>query len=403
MANFDFGSFDDLFGGEYDMFGSSKKEDKKEKKEKKSDKKKEEAVKTVESEETVEDADEEVDADLTDNEETIEEGDDGEEAVKAETKAKPAAKKSTGKKKDVGDTKLACPVEVYLPAHKLTLDVAGGTFAPTLRDVVAELKERYPETQLLVPVVKGNAVYFVLKETDILKANQLYDVTESMVKLAWGEKQGEYNADVFGGKPTVELSEVADFIASTDEAYEDIDYLGKENIIVPYFRECRLSVDKLSEEGYTLVVFGEEYPIADETGEVKNLTELAGWKTSQTLTAKQEFVFRISKASKKVYTFVKCPDAEVIGGVSGSVANKDKKKVTKSYALPLDVWLYTFGDTVTLTEDMFDGKKYVTLDQVRKHFAKSIDAFADTSRNVDAIYNKETNKLSLGFVSGKKG
>lgn len=351
MAGFE---FDDLFGG-FDMFNDTKEEKKKSKKEEEKEEKK----------------------------------------TTASTKAKPATKK-----KDVGATKLTCPIEVCLPAYKFALDTAGGIFTPTLKQVVEELKDRYPETQVLVPVVKGNTVYFVIKSKKELSPTTLYDVEGGVVKLGWGEKQGEYTAETFGGKPSVELSEVAGLIASTDSSYEDITYVGKDDVavVVPYFKKCGMAPDTLAKEGYTLVVCGSEYPVNEE---ITDLKAFAKEKIGK-LTEKQELIFRIDKVNKKVFTFVECNDAEVMS-VPVAVTGGKKKEVTKSYTLPLEVWLYTFGDSYTLTSEDFGGKKFVTLEQVRKHFAKTIDAFADTNRTVDAVYNKDTNKLSLGFVSGKKG
>lgn len=391
MAGFE---FDDLFGG-FDMFNDTKED-------KKKSRKKEEVEEVAEIMETTDsdDADDSNadEVDLTEEAEGIEESDGAEE--KEEKKASTSAKaKPSTKKRDVGATKLTCPVEVCLPAHKFTLEAAGGTFTPTLKQVVEELKDRYPETQVLVPVVSGNGVYFVFKSKKELSPTTLYDVESGVVKLAWGEKQGEYTAETFGGKPSVELSEVAKLIASTDDAYDDITYVGKDDVavVVPFFKKCGLSADTLVEDGYTLVVYGSEYPVTAESADLKAFAKEKIGK----LTDKQELIFRIDKVNKRVYTFAECTDAEVM---SAPVNNGGKKKeVTKSYALPLGVWLYTFGDSYTLTSEDFDGKKFVTLEQVRKHFAKTIDAFADTSRSIDAVYNKDTNKLSLGFVSGKKG
>lgn len=397
MAGFDFGTFEDVFG--YNIFGGDIQEEKKSKKEKKA---KKEIVETTETIKAAELEPEVVDEELTEGtEEGIEEGIDKKEEKKSSSGTKKSAPK---KKKDVGDTKLTCPVEIYLPAHKFTLDAAGGSFTPTLKVILNELSERYPETQVLTPVVDGNKVYFVLKNVQEVKLNHLYDITDgNCVQLAWGEKQGEYTDATFDGKPSVELSEVADFIASTDDSYRNITYLGKDNIIIPFFKECnsKRNTKSLYEECYTFVIFGKEYPLCSEETVYDTLQFIVKDKLPK-LTEKQEVMYRIDTVAKKVYVFLKCMDAESIG-VDTTNKPEKKKEVTKSYPLPLNVWLYTFGDEIVLSPEDFGGAKFVTLNQIKKHFAKTIDAFADSERKVDAVYNKVANKLSIGFVSGKKG
>ena len=87
---------------------------------------------------------------------------------------------------------------------------------------------------------------------------------------------------------------------------------------------------------------------------------------------------------------------------SGS-QNGSKKKVEIKYQLPLELYIVTFNCFYDLKPEQFDGKEKVTLEEIKKYMADKQSMFADNSRRLDVLYNKEMNRLAVMFVSGSKG
>lgn len=88
---------------------------------------------------------------------------------------------------------------------------------------------------------------------------------------------------------------------------------------------------------------------------------------------------------------------------AGAPSHSEKQKAIEKYTLPLNVFVTTFGLSISLTADDFDGQKKVTLEEIKRNLAHTYKIFSDKSRRLDSVYIEESNTLSLMFVSGKKG
>lgn len=88
---------------------------------------------------------------------------------------------------------------------------------------------------------------------------------------------------------------------------------------------------------------------------------------------------------------------------SVKAGSNSKKEAKEKYKLPVTCFMATWGATFELTSSDFDGKEEVTQDDIKKHFTPMYSIFADEKRKASYIYVKETNTLSIAFISGTKG
>jgi len=252
------------------------------------------------------------------------------------------------------------------------------------------------------------------------EANVLYITTNGVIADA-DSSMVEFPEDgmitILDGLTKCEVS-LEDFPGKEDDEVSNFDLIEYWNGVDARYKGCKM----LYNDGFAYPVFNT--PVADKeiiglpvsvlvNGEWHEVTDadFEGEVTAAML--KQKFfgmensvvsAALSSNVDKNVY-FLSYNQKKTSTSKKGVGATKkaDKKKVEEKYALPLEVFVATFGRNYSLTPADFEGKEKVTLDEVRKHFEGIHKIFADKSRNLDAIYLKDENLLSLNFVSGKKG
>ena len=227
---------------------------------------------------------------------------------------------------------------------------------------------------------------------------------DGVITILDGLTKCEVGLSDFDGKDEEEVSnfDLIEYWNSVDARYKGCKMLYNEGIAYPVFN-LPVADKEIIGLPVSVLVNGEWHEVSD--------TDFTGEVTATML--KQKFfgldnpvvnAVLSSNIDKNAY-FISYSQKKVSTSKKGVGASKkaDKKKVEEKYALPLKVYVATFGKEYDLVPSDFENKEKVTLEEVRKHFEVIHKIFADKTRNLDAIYLKEENLLSLAFVSGEKG
>lgn len=235
--------------------------------------------------------------------------------------------------------------------------------------------------------------------------NTLVEFKEGVITVVDGMHKCELSLDSFSGKDEDEITvlDVSERWIATDGRYQGCRLVIADMYAYPCFNAdlaaeaqinlpCDILVNgewiTLSDGDFAVDVVHSSDVIKKLAGEANNAVEMVLYSNAN------QSAYFLGYKQKKAASVKK-------GCVTSS---KGAKKVAQEkYALPLQVFIATFGRTYNIGPDDFEGKSKVTLQNVRNHFKSVHKIFADESRKLDAIYIEEENLLSLNFISGKKG
>lgn len=318
------------------------------------------------------------------------------EQKKDEKQKKEAKKKATKAGKDTGsDVDITLPVNVYGRNFHLTLDGSGSKKGV---EILETLEKDYAIHELKV---KGMKAVFVDSVNTIflcdygVLAEEPNTVVSLPVTVADGGLCATYEQDNFedvadNNSAEVTLTDILEKWVDTNPSYKgcELAYNPEAGVAYPVWKKQGASFMEVFYGGTSYVTDGET--VADTI--VKKLfgnsfpisAEIVGKETAYISFRAYKNAFNLKDASGRAKTQV----AEV------------------KYALPLNVFVATWGETYLLEPTHFGGKTSVKLDEVKQKLAENYPVCAcllDTNRKVDAIYLKELNKLSVMLVSGTKG
>lgn len=329
-----------------------------------------------------------------------------------ETKTKADNKKTSGKKsgkKESKKTSNGKDVEVKLP---VTVSARGfeKTFEETGSMKLSEIAARLIEEGYHQFEIPGMALYYVES------SNRIFVVDG---KVSGADK--DTAVDLSDGK----MITVVDGLLTATFSAEDFPELDEEEItageiakrfamVNPYYEGCKISY----KDGSSYC-----YPVFDqyEYGKIKIPMQLmvnGSWKEYLEETYADGKVLKealfgslpsklslsIAKtALNNVYAVAfSSADGYQVKEVESSGEAQNKKVETK-YPLPLELYIVTFNCFYQLKPEHFEGKNKVTLEEIKAYMADKQRMFADKSRKLDVLYNKDMKRLAVMFVSGSKG
>lgn len=337
------------------------------------------------------------------------------EAKKADTKKKETATKKdskaksekSGKDKKAYDCDVALPVIVSARNFSALIE---GTGTKKLSQICDDLiAQGYVQMQMhgmqLAYVAEGNTAFVCENMTSTDPDAQVFESEDDTITVVDGMLQCELTPLSF---PNMDAEEVA--------VKDLIDYWCSVN---PYYKGCGLYLDKESNLAYPVFdtsitqnkkdvlcvkVEGQLIDVDAELDESKPLASaicasrniVLGDVTAKIVCGDEdsdEGYFLTYSAIGKVKSYSKA------GALNSSKANK---KVEKRYTLPMDLYIVTWNTTYELCQEMFEKSK-VTEKEIIDVMSRHERMFSDKSRQVDFLYNEQTNTLSCMFISGKKG
>ncbi len=332
------------------------------------------------------------------------------EAVSSETKAggtSSAESADKPKKKKVGitgETKVEFPVTVYGRGFKVTIE--NPTTPANVNGVIRSLYNAYPEIGIGGDVYYNKEVSTIIVNASPSAAEEdvLVDVP---VTVVYGQRLAEFNKESFIGVDADEISVdklIDKWVAVNGE------YTG---CGMAYNPKSKTASPVATGDAKTKITLPAEISVS---GEVQSISaENFGGKSEVDAKEVTDYIFGAdAKMSVKYYELGGIIVCEYFFDYKSKVNNIDwsfaetnakaqTKKAVSKYNLPLKVYFATIGQNIELDSATFNGKDKVTEEDVMDFLKKSYSFLNSKDRQIDVIYCKETNTLSVALVSGKKG
>lgn len=331
----------------------------------------------------------------------------GNAAVKAEKKTSKNKEKSEANTKDF-DVDL--PLNVL--ARGFRYEIPAGARSSMKISEVFQLLDDTGYLEVCLPGINcaydktENALYITTNNAVADADGTQVEFTEiDEIIIIDGMNKCELSIDNFPGKDEDEVSclDLSEYWVHVDSRYKGCKMHYNSGVAYPIFQHAISDKEAVSLP-VSIMVNGEWHDLseADFTQNEITVAELKKKFFGMENSAVVPVIY--ANLDKSAY-FLAYSQKKKITAPKGITTTKktEKKMVEEKYALPLQVFICTFGKNHELSSGDFLGKEKITLTDVRGYFKDIYKIFADDSRKLDAIYLKEENLLSLNFISGKKG
>lgn len=311
------------------------------------------------------------------------------EPAKGKVKSGEKAKKDPAR-----GVRLSFPVRILGRSFSLTMEGEGDT---SLKEVTEYLNgQGYEEVRHARIGYAKLGESTVLLLYDGLKASAAGDAVEGRAVICEGQLKAEFEPEEDGEEEATvkNLTE----LSLPGEEWRDapLDYDATSGVAIPVGEARRLADGRFSADAEVRYL-GETYavragdPIETVIGEMQegadgaSLTRFGGVS-----------ILTINASAK-----ARCPqpDRSAFGVDEKKTARKAKEKI----AVPVTVRFVNFARDYHLSVGDFDGRRFVTWEELLECLKKKEPLFAQSDRKVDHLYDREAGCVSVAVISGSKG
>lgn len=318
------------------------------------------------------------------------------QAKKAAKKEKTSVKKGSKPSKAL-TVQMEKPVTVHARNFTHVIDGEGNL---SLQDVVAELVNAgYDEA-------KHKNMRFVKVTEHLLLVNHHGKATDGNIKLELpvtlcdGMMKAVYEKAQDLGVDADDADEIT--VKELCAAYQNKDIVldyditsGTAYPVYPLLQETEYGQIKA---GDSLVVHGEKVIVADNADIIGDYIGELPENCRAVIEKICDGEYYLHLAPVKGFNGVSI-EREALGCNTGKKARIVEEKIT----CPFTVYMANVGQTLSYTEEIFDGKGKITWEELFDRLKKDIPFLRSVDRPLDHWYDRDNNRVACSFSSGKKG